>query len=84
MPEFGLNPPAQICNQLRHGLNVASRAPEIHNAEPQSVPAGDHSIRKECLAAFLYGFQKAPIQFVQVLLRLFTPQLSTKFWRNVA
>ena len=74
-----MNEAPKACNQFRHGLNVASGSPEIHDAKTQSVLPSDHSIRNECLPAFFYGFQQAPIQFVQICLRLFRPQLGPKF-----
>src|SRR5690349_13758948 len=69
-PELRMNPSAEMCNKLGHRLDVTCGSPEVHDAEPQSVLAGDHSIGNECFATLLYGFQQAPVQFVQIFFRL--------------
>src|SRR5437763_229569 len=77
--KFRMNPAAKTRNKLRHRLNVASGSPEIHDAKTQSVLAGDHSIGKERLAAFFYGFQQSSVQFVQIFFRLLRPVRNPKF-----
>src|SRR5207248_9326176 len=52
-PELGMNATAKTCDQWRHGLHVACGCSEIHDAETESVLAGDHRIGDECLAALL-------------------------------
>lgn len=59
-----MNATAKACNQFRHGLNVASGSPEIHDAKTKSILPGDDSIGNECLATLFYGFQQVPIQIV--------------------
>jgi len=79
-----MNPTAKTRNNLRYRLNVESGSPEVNYEKTQSVLSGDHSIRDERLRALFCGFRQAPIQFVQIFLRLFRPALREVSQENKA